>query len=401
MHRPNKLTEKFVSTITEPGRYGAGRGGFGLSLLVKPTADSGLSKSWAQRITIAGRRTNIGIGAWPIVTLARARAKALANLRAVDQGRDPRDRSGGVPTFAAAAERVIALHAETWRDGGKTANQWRASLRDYVIPRLGKRPVDKISTADVLAVLTHNGFWNEKRETARRCRQRISAICRWAIAEGHRSDDPAGDALRAALPKNGNHRKHHAALPYDRVSGALATIQGSGAWWATKAAFEFLVLTAARSGEVRGARWEEFDLDAAVWTVPASRMKAKRDHRVPLSARALAVLAEARECSDGAPDSLVFPAQRGGMLSDMTMSKLLKERNIEAVPHGFRSSFRQWAAERTNFPREVCEQALAHVNKDKIEAAYQRGDLFDKRRQLMDMWARYLDTSSASVVAIR
>ena len=324
------------------------------------------------------------LGAYPAVTLATARARALDNCRALAEGRNPR--AGGVPTFAEAIETVIALHAEGWKDGGKSARQWRASLRDYAMPRIGRRNVDAITTADVLAVLVP--IWSTKHETARRVRQRIGAVMKWAIAQGHRSDNPAGDAIGEALPKNGQRKQHHRALPYDRVSDAVSRVRASGAWWATKAAFELLVLTGSRSGEVRGARWEEIDFEAAIWTVLAERMKVGREHRVPLAPAALGVLCAAREFTHGS--GLVFPAPRGGELSDATISKLLREHGIDAVPHGFRSSFRDWAAERTNVPREICEHALAHVVGEKSELDYRRTDFFEKRRDLMRRWARYV-----------
>ena len=384
MSRPKMLSAAFVKTITIPGRYGDGRGGHGLSLLVRPTATGRISKTWSQRLRIAGKPCNIGLGSYPIVTLADARKAALENRQAVARGRDPR--RGGVPTFAAAADAVIAIHAAGWRDGGRSKEHWHRSLGTYALPTLGGKPVDKITTADVLAVLVP--IWSAKPETARRVRQRIGAVMRWAVAEGYREDNPAGDAIGAALPKNGGHQEHHRALPHAAVGAALARVQASQAWPTTKLALEFLTLTACRSGEVRGARWEEVDVETATWTVPAGRMKAGREHRVPLSSPALAILEAAREHADGS--GLVFPSPRGRMLSDNTLSKLLRDLGIPAVPHGMRSSFRDWAAECTDAPREVCELALAHVNSDRVEAAYRRSDLFERRRALMEDWAAYL-----------
>ena len=384
MKRPKTLSATFVKTITVPGRYGDGRGGHGLSLLVKPTSTGRLSKTWSQRLRIAGRPCNVGLGSYPVVTLGEARKTALENRRAVARGRDPR--TGGMPTFAAAVDRVLAIHAASWRDGGRSEKQWRASLRDYAMPRLGRMSVDKITTADVLAVLVP--IWSAKPETARRVRQRIGAVMRWAVAEGYRDDNPAGEAIGAALPKNGGRQEHRQALAYPEVGGTLAKVRTSQAWPATKLALEFLTLTACRSGEVRGARWEEIDADGATWTVPASRMKAGRAHRIPLSGRALEVLDAARELSD--VSGLVFPSVRGLQLSDSTLSKLLRDLGIAAVPHGMRSSFRDWAAECTDAPREVCELALAHVNSDRVEAAYRRSDLFERRRALMEDWAAYV-----------
>ena len=387
MKAPATLNARFVDTITRPGRYGDGRGGYGLCLNVRRIANGRTSKSWVQRIRPAGVPTYIGLGRYPFVTLAEARKLALENAINLSKGIDPRD--GGIPTFAAALDRVLDVMRSTWRNP-KSEAQWRASLRDYAGPLLA-RPVDAIGPAEVLAAVAP--IWNTKRETARRVRQRISAVMKWAIAEGHRADDPV-TAIAAALPANGNHREHFRALPYAAVGGALAAVRATGAWWATVAACELLVLTAARSGEVRGMRWDEVDGD--VWTVPASRMKAGRAHRVPLSPRALAILADAREYSDGT--GLVFPSVTGRPMSDSTLSKLLRENGIDGTPHGMRSAFRDWASEQTNTPHAVMEAALAHTIPNKVEAAYARSDLLDKRATLMDAWARYLDSESTGRV---
>ena len=390
-----KLTAKFVRDVTEPGKFYDADAG--LYLFVRGRAGR-LSKGYVQRLTIAGKRADIGLGSTKWTTLTEARATAQANRKIARKGGDPRRRPATVPTFEEAADAVIGMHSGTWRDGGKTEARWRATLSTYVFPRLGRKSVADITTSDVLAVLTHDGFWSTKRETARKVRQRISTIMDWAAAEGHRTDNPCY-ALKGALPKAGRQTQHQRALPFDRVSDAVSRVRDSGAYPATKLAFEFLVLTACRSGEVRGARWEEFDLDAAVWTIPGERTKTGRPHRIPLSPRALDVLREAAELRDRT--GLVFPSARGLTMSDMTLSKLIKELGIEAVPHGFRSSFRMWAAERSSTPREVAEFALGHVVGDEAERAYMRSDLFDKRRDLMDAWARYLDSTPAHVVAIR
>ena len=314
---------------------------------------------------------------------------ARRGLRALEDrqgGRRPaRGReSAPAPTFAEAAEAVIAIHEPSWRNP-KSGPQWRASLKTYVYPSLGALPVSEITPGHVMAVL--EPIWNEKRETARRVKQRISAICRWAVAQGHRTDDPAVDA---ALPRNGVKRRHMPALPYEDVAECIAKVRGSArASESSKLALEFLVLTASRSGEVRKATWDEIDLEGATWTVPAERMKANREHRVPLSNRALEVLAAAAELSDGS--GLVFPGMRPGRpLSENTHAKLLRELGFDAVTHGFRSSFRDYAAERTHTPHAVMEAALAHVVKNKAEAAYARSDLFEKRRALMESWSAYL-----------
>ena len=391
-----KLTAKFIEGITTAGRY-YDDAAPGLFVLAQERMGR-VRLSFVQRLTVNGKRVDIGLGSprFGATTLTEARRRAMANWRIARNGGDPRAGKRVVPSFADGLDAVLAIQRGAWRNGGKSEGQWRASLRDYA-GALMPKAVDAIGPADVLAVLTP--IWNTKRETARRVRQRIGAVMKWSIAEGHRESNPV-DAIGAALPKNGVHKAHHKALPYAAVSGALAAVRESQAWAGTKAAFEFLVLTAARSGEVRGMRWREVDLDAAIWTVPGERMKAARPHRVPLSPRALDVLRDARALSGGAPDALVFPAPRGGMLSDATMGKILKDRGIDAVPHGFRSSFREWAAERTNIPREVAEEALAHVNPNRVEAAYQRSDLFERRRDLMATWAGYLAAESASVVPL-
>ncbi|MCY3812725.1 MAG: site-specific integrase [Gammaproteobacteria bacterium] len=384
--RPTMLTATFVRTVNTPGRYGDGRGGLGLTLLVQRSSRRGLCKSWGQSVRIGGRRTTIGLGRYPVVTLARARERALENARVIDEGRDPRQASTTVPTFAKALETVIAIHAENWKDRARSEHQWRASLRDYAMPRLADKPVDEIDTADVMAVLLP--IWSAKRVTAKRVRQRIAAVMKWAVAQGYREDNPAGDAIAAALPKTPVVQRHQRALPHAEVGAAIARVRRSRAYRGTVLAFEFLVLTACRNGEVRGTRWDEVDTAGAVWTIPAERMKAAREHRVPLSPRALDILDEARQLAHHR--GLVFPSPTGRTLSQSTMPSLLRDLQIGAVPHGFRSSFRDWAAECTDYPREVCELALAHVNSDRVEAAYRRSDLFEKRRTLMDDWALYV-----------
>ena len=386
LERPYRLSARFVETIQEPGRYGDGRGSGGLTLRVKRTARGHLAKSWGQRISIDGQPRNLGLGTWPHVSLAEARQKCVLNLLARQRGELVTGRRRTVPTFAEAVEKVIAVHSAGWKAGSRSEKLWRSSLRDYAMPKLGRRPVNRIHTSDVMAVLLP--IWNDKRETAKRVRTRISAVMRWAVAQGYREDNPAGAAISAALPRNGVRPRHHPALPYAEVSAAIQTVRTSGAYPATALAFEFLVLTACRNGEVRGALWKEMDLAGREWRIPAERMKANREHRVPLSGGALAVLQEARALADGS--GVVFPSARGGPLNEVAIAKLVRQLGIGAVPHGFRSSFRDWAAECSDAPREVCELALAHVNTNAIEAAYRRTDLFERRRALMEQWAAFL-----------
>ncbi|WP_419166417.1 tyrosine-type recombinase/integrase [Candidatus Palauibacter sp.] len=381
--RPRRLTAAFVRTVERPGRYGDGRGGHGLSLLVKSTASGRWSKTWSQRLRIHGREVNIGLGPYPVVTLTDARRQAIENRRTAWHGGDPR--GAGIPTFAEAVEKVIEIHRASWRPGGGSEDQWRSSLRRFAFPRLEHKRVDKITTGDVMAVV--GPMWNERRETARRVRQRIGAVMKWAVAKGYREDNPAGDAIGAALPKNGAPRKHHRALPHRDVTGALRAVRASRAWAGTRLCFEFLVLSATRSGEARLARWDEIDLEGATWTVPADRTKTGREHRVPLAARALEVLAEAREIADGS--GVIFPGVRGGPMSKMALPMLLRRLEIPATAHGFRTSFRVWAGD-AGVAREVAEACLAHAVRDRTEAAYARGTLFARRRDVMAQWAAYI-----------
>ena len=375
------LTAARVRTEKRPGRYHDGQG---LYLQVDPSG----ARRWLQRVVIRGKRTDLGLGGWPLVPLNAAREKAMENRRIARVGGDPRTEKRDVPTFAEATAEVIKLNLPTWKNT-KHAAQWGSTLRTYVFPHFGSRLVTEVSGSDVMKALTL--IWTAKLETARRVRQRISAVMKWAIANNYRLDNPAGDAIEAVLPKTSRTQAHHAALHYTDVPVALDAIRASTARPATRLALDFAVLTAARSGEVRAARRDEVSLDSRVWTVPAARMKAGREHRVPLSRRALDVLEEARSLDDG--PGLIFPGRSGRPLSDMTFTVLLRRLNIPCVPHGFRSSFRDWAAEKTDAPHAVMEAALAHVVGDSTEAAYFRSDLFDRRRALMDQWAEYLAES--------
>ncbi|MCY4164980.1 MAG: tyrosine-type recombinase/integrase [Gammaproteobacteria bacterium] len=393
MKRPQRLSESFVRKVSRPGRYGDGRGGFGLSLLVKPKHGQGLSKSWSQRVLLAGKPANIGLGAWPLVNLDEAREQALRNRRAIAKGKDPRSRPRLVPTFADAVEKTIEIHAQAWKEGGKSEGQWRSSLRNYVLAHLGAQPVDAIQPRDVMNVLMP--IWGTMPESARRIRQRISIVMKWAVAQGYRTDNPADSALNAALPRVSNSQTHYRALPYHRVPAALHQVRDSGAYPGKALCFEFLVLCAVRNAEARLARWDEIDEKNAIWTIPADRMKANRTHRVPLSRLALRVLSEARRLDDGS--GLVFPSAGGGPMGENALAKLCRDLGLGCVPHGMRSSFRDWCAECSDAPREVCELALAHVNSNRVERAYRRSDLFARRRELMESWAQFLTGSGAQL----
>lgn len=393
MERPRRLSAAFVKTINTPGQYGDGRGGFGLYLRVHGTATGQLSKSWAQRLRFEGQPFNLGLGSYPVVTLAAARERALANARLVEEGTDPRIKQAAIPTFADAVERTITIQRARWKPGSKTETQLRRILDVYALPRLGRKPVDAITPADVICIVGQLAL--AKPETARKLRNALSAVFKWAVAEGLRESNPADGNIANALPRMGVN-EHRRAIPHGQIAGAVRIVRESGAWLGTKLALEFLILTAARSGEVRNATWEEIDLERATWTVPADRMKGGRVHRVPLPVRALEILAEARPLGDG--EGLIFPSSRGKALSDGTLSKALRDNRIPAVPHGFRSTFRDWCAE-NNVDRQVAESALAHAVGDATESAYLRSDVFELRRDVMERWADYVTPALETLTA--
>lgn len=374
-----KLTAARVRSETRPGKYGDQHG---LMLRVQPSG----SKAWIWRGTVNGRRRDLGLGRYPYVSLAQARQQAFEYRKAAHEGIDPTTlRDGAVPTFAAAAEAVIALYAGKWKPGGKSEGQWRSSLGTYVLPAIGSMRVDEVTSADVMDCLSP--IWNSRPETAKRVRQRIAAVMKWAIAQGYRQDNPAGDAVTAALPKQSGARKHLRALPHRDVAGAVVRIRQANAHAPLRLAAEFAIVTAVRSGEVRGAVWDEIDLDTGLWTIPGERMKAGRQHRVPLSARAVAVLAEARHYSSGS--GLVFLSSSGEEIPSWALAKLISSLGIEGTLHGMRSSFRDWCGE-TGAVREVAEACLAHRVGSAAEQAYARSDLLQRRRDLMDAWAEYI-----------
>ena len=385
------LSAVFVRTAAKPGMYADGNG---LNLKVVPSG----ARRWVQRVTIWGKRHNIGLGGYPAVSLAEARELAAENQRLIRQGRNPLDEKRqaleelqrpSIPTFALAAEQVIEMRRPTWSNA-KHASQWTNTLRTYAYPVVGRKPVDEITTGDVLAILTP--VWTAKPETASRVRQRLETVFDWAIFQGMRMDNPAGKGILRVLPRTSRLKGHHTALPYRDVPGALQRVRESTADLVTRLSFELLVLTAARSNEVRLARWPEVDWEKATWTVPEERMKARRMHRVPLSGRCLEILAEAKELG-GQESGLVFPSGKNGKpLSDMVYTAMLRRLEIPAVAHGFRSSFKKWCLEAkdpdsTWLPSEA---ALAHNLGNSTQEAYiQHTDLLEVRRPLMEEWAEF------------
>ena len=385
-HPHNRLAAAFIRSAPV-GRHADGNG---LYLYVQRTG----TRSWIQRLVIRGRKHELGLGSVHLVSLAEAREQALANRKLARAGGDPladKRRGQGMPTFTEAATTVVEQKRAGWRSSRQAAD-WLHSLERYAFPRIGSRSVSEINSADVLAILTP--IWHTQAPTAKALRQRIAAVLEWSVAMEYRSDNPC-DRIGPVLGPQRNLVQHRRALPHRDVAAAIETVRVSKAARAVTLAFEFLVLTAARSGEVRLATWDEMDESGRVWTIPAPRMKMHRGHRVPLSGRALEVLDAARSLGDG--DGLVFPNRLGNRIKDTFLSDLLRNLGIAAVPHGFRSSFRDWASEETDHPREVVEAALAHVVGNKVEAAYARSDLFERRRLLMDDWANTLPAHTLSL----
>ena len=379
-----KLSATRVRALTDPGRYSDGDG---LHLFITKRG----RKSWVQRITVEGRRRDIGLGGYPTVSLAQARKRASDNRETIGNGKDPvaEKRRPEVPTFSEAAYTVHEANKPRWRNGSHTTG-WIQTLERHAFPKIGKKRIDAISRTDVLMVLTP--IWSTRPETARRVRQRMRTIFKWAMANELIEANPAGEAIDGALPSMPKVKAHLRALPYQEVGSALKTVDASQTSLASKHCLKFLVLTAARSGEARGATWDEIDLAGATWTIPGSRMKAGEEHRVPLSDQALDVLALARQLEDGSALCFPSPLRSGRMLSDMTLTNILRKSGLadRATVHGFRTSFKTWTMEQTDAPWAVGEAALAHQLGGSVEQAYARSDLFDRRRVLMQRWADYL-----------
>ena len=380
-----KLTAARVKSLCKPGRYGDGGT---LFLCVAP----GGSKAWVQRLTIGRRRRDLGLGGYPLVSLAEAREKAFENRRIARAGGDPLalKRRVRMPTFRQAAQATYETLKPRWRNL-KVATNWMQQLKRHAFGRLGDMPVDQIGREDLLDVLTP--IWTTKQETARRVRRSIRATLRWCQACGLIEHNLAGEAIDGALPSMRAVRQHHRALPYQEVSGALQVIAGSRASPSAKLCFRFLVLTAARSGEARGATWTEIHTEAREWRIPAERMKGFVEHCQPLSDSAMAVLGQAQALDDGSGLIFPSPSRPGKPLSDMALTKVLRDNGLaeRTTVHGFRSTFRDWAGERTEADYAVMELALAHRVGSSVERAYARSDLRERRRDLMAEWATFLE----------
>lgn len=395
-----KLSQRKVETAG-PGKH---EDGDGLRLVVSKAG----SRKWVYRFMLDGRRREMGLGGYPAVGLAAARERADEARRLAARGIDPVDHrpqeQAPSPTFTTAAARYIRAHRRGWSNP-KHARQWVSTLKTYARPALGSKRVDDISTADVLAVLSP--VWHTTTETAKRVQGRMESILDFAAA--HKWRDQANPArwrghLDKLLPRPSRVKAvvHHPAMPYVELPVFVAELRANGSMSAR--ALEFLIMTATRTGEVLGAEWREVDLEAGVWTVPADRMKARRDHRIPLSGRALDLLAGLPRV---AGNRYLFPgARQGRPLSSTALLQLMRSMGYGPVvgsrglyvPHGFRSSFRDWAGETSTFPGDVVEMAIAHAIQNKTEAAYRRGDLFDKRRALMEAWASWCAPPAGSTV---
>lgn len=392
--KAKELSALAVQRLTAPGMHAVG-GVAGLYLCVSPSG----ARSWIARVNVDGKRREMGLGSFPDVSLSIAREKARAARSDTTMGIDPvaqrkearsarQALKATQKTFADCAKAYIEAHSDSWRNAKHRA-QWPSTFETYVYPTMGTVLVGEVTQAHVMAALLP--IWKTKTQTATRLRGRIEQVLAWATAAGFRQGENCArwtGLLDQLLPAPSKVAKvqHHRALPIDDVPAFIKALrQHEGL---SPKALEFVVLTAARSGEVRGATWEEIDMEAKVWTVPAERMKAGKEHRVPLSTQATKLL-EAMPHIEGT--DLVFPAPRGGQLSDMTLTALTRRMKLDAVPHGFRSTFRDWVFERTDYPRDLAEAALAHALESKVEAAYRRGDALERRRAMMQAWANYCE----------
>lgn len=379
----------------------------GLLMRVKPTG----SRQWVLRVTVGSKRRDIGLGGFPDVPLQAARERAREAREQIRAGTDPvatrqaaraslvASQAGSL-TFQKAAQECHTSRAKEFRNA-KHAAQWISTIETYANPVIGALPVDRVELSHLVAIL--EPLWQTKTETATRLRQRIEAVLAWATVRGYRKgDNPARwkGHLDAVLPKPGKVAKveHHRALPLASMHQFMTDLRTRPGIAAR--CLEFVILTAVRSGEARGATWDEIDFEGKVWTVPAERMKVAKPHRVPLSDDAVALL-KALPRMQGS--EFVFTASRGGKLSDMALTQVMRRMEVDGVPHGFRSTFRDWCSENTNYPHEVAEMALAHTISSAVERAYRRGDLFDKRARLMTDWADFLRLPAASgdVVPLR
>lgn len=398
--KPKKHPEKALNAVkirnAKPGKYADGNG-------LYLTVDESGAKRWTLRTVIKGKRHEMGLGGLSLVTLAEAREEAIRLRKIARKGGDPlaerRQERRIVPTFEEAAREAHGARAVAFKE--RHSKRWLSTLEVYAFPIFGNRPIDGVEPSDILKALSP--IWIAKPETARRVKQRIKTVFHYAKAQGWRSGENPVDGISEALPThNGIKVQHHAALPYADIAAFVEELRGANVSQSIKLALEFLILTVTRTSEVLLAKWNEIDTGTKTWTIPAKRMKAKMEHKIPLSLRSLEILRAAKELFTGG--EYIFPGRSVGRpLSSMAFLMAIRRMNRAGITaHGFRSSFRDWAEEKTSFPNSVIEAALAHTIKNKTEAAYLRTTLFDKRRRLMESWANFATAKpSQKVVKIR
>ncbi len=395
--RPAKLSATFVKNVSIPGRYGDGRGGHGLSLLVKPMANGRLSKSWSQRLRFKGEAFERGLGSYPLVSLAMARDEARDRATRIARGEDIRIPERTVPTVAQLFDEVIAIRSPGWTHP-RSKELWYTAKDSY-------KPIWQKSVADVTpadALKPVKPLWHEHNSKARKLLGTLCTVMNAAITEGYRTTNPARQEITHSLGKVPE-PDHHQSLPPDELGAALALVRDCDAWWAARCCIIFLAFTGVRSGECRGATWNEFDLERAIWTIPAARMKNRNVHKVPLCIETLELLAYAKEKGGG--EGFVFPAERGGAMNDIVLSRLLSRLGIGCVPHGFRGSFSNWAGgavteEGHAIPEPVSEMVLAHKPSAAIVKAYRTSDFFERRVPVMQEWASFLKKTMGQVVPV-
>ena len=401
MDRPKRLTAAFVDKIDQPGRYSDGRGSHGLTLLVRPKQD-GMAKNWQQHLRVNGKLRSFGLGSYPAVKLVEAREKASEQAVKIREAYPLRPRRssfdkliaeasgepiGTYPVFSEVAESALAYNAAKWK-GTKTADQHRGLIRTYLNPTLGDMEIDKVSSENITEAM--RPIWHEKAATATKVWGILASTFSYAIGERFVVIDPLPLA-KAGLGRKAATVEHHESLPYDRIQECYRTFRDGEASSVSRM-IETIILTGVRKGEARGARWGEFDTAKAVWTIPASRMKAGREHRIPLSTAMLDLLRRAREAASGPvlPHDLVFPNGGGRTMSPTSPLRYFQRRFQGFSLHGFRSTFSDWVAEQTDYPDELAEHSLGHLVGDATVRAYRRTDYFEKRRELMDAWAEFV-----------
>ena len=393
-HPNNELTALKVRKLDIPGRYADGNN---LYLEI----DKSGARRWTLRVTVLGRRRDMGLGGVSTVSLEEARELAYQYKKIARSGGDPileRQKNKGLQTtLIYCAKKVHQINLPTWKNQ-KFAKQWFSSLEHHVFPTIGKLPISQVTSADILRVLTP--IWNTKGDTAKKIKQRLRMIIKWARAQGYFQGDDPVELAEQALPKQLKSDDHHKSLEFEKLPEMISNLRKSKISLPTKLALEFTILSACRTNEVLNAKWEEIDLTKLVWSIPSERMKGGKVHQVPLTDRMTVILNDCKKLKTN--NDLLFPSEiNGEALSNNTMRLALKKRlNVDATVHGMRSSFKDWASETTNFANEVSEMALAHTISNKTELAYRRRTLIEKRRHLMQKWSDYLNNKKGEVIEL-